>query len=255
MEGGEGQNDHICTVNEVFDDYKGRRSGIISALTTDYEDFYRMCNPEKENFYLIGYPDGKWQVSLPFEEVPSEIPEPTLGINFARDGMVASDWITLVAAHSEAWLFSVAFYFAARFGFDKAQRKTLFNMINDLPTVYEIVTLASKKQLKGKKPVLNHIHSKPKQSFKSQSTEEREGRTMDVKLLHNNEREEEDEEHDNALCGACGQYDGLDEFWICCDKCERWFHGRCVKITPAKAEQLKLYKCSSCSNKKRPHPS
>ena len=24
-------------------------------------------------------------------------------------------------------------------------------------------------------------------------------------------------------------------FWICCDLCKRWFHGKCVKITPAKA--------------------
>ena len=24
-------------------------------------------------------------------------------------------------------------------------------------------------------------------------------------------------------------------FWICCDLCKRWFHGKCVKITLAKA--------------------
>jgi hypothetical protein len=36
---------------------------------------------------LYGNPDGTWEVQLPAEEVPPELPEPALGINFARDGM------------------------------------------------------------------------------------------------------------------------------------------------------------------------
>lgn len=59
---------------------------------------------------------------MPAEEVPPELPEPALGINFARDGMQEKDWLALVAVHSDAWLLSVAFYFGARFGFDKADR-------------------------------------------------------------------------------------------------------------------------------------
>lgn len=61
-------------------------------------------------------------MNLPAEEVPPELPEPALGINFARDGMQEKDWLSLVAVHSDAWLLSVAFYFGARFGFDKADR-------------------------------------------------------------------------------------------------------------------------------------
>ena len=34
-----------------------------------------------------GNSDGTWKVGLPVEEVPPELPEPALGINFARDGM------------------------------------------------------------------------------------------------------------------------------------------------------------------------
>ena len=66
------------------------------------------------------------------------------------------------------------------------------------------------------------------------------------------ESAEEDEEDDEqgATCGACGDNYGTDEFWICCDVCERWFHGKCVKITPAKAEHIKQYKCPSCSGKR-----
>jgi len=62
--------------------------------------------------------------------------------------------------------------------------------------------------------------------------------------------DEEEEEHGDTLCGACGESYAADEFWICCDICEKWFHGKCVKITPARAEHIKQYKCPSCSNKR-----
>ena len=87
-----------------------------------------------------GESTGDWTVDLPAEEVPSELPEPCLGINFARysnaapdpanacirnmyaqpysavcrDGMEQKDWLRLVAAHSDAWLVSVAFYYGAK---------------------------------------------------------------------------------------------------------------------------------------------
>ena len=64
------------------------------------------------------------------------------------------------------------------------------------------------------------------------------------------ENDDDDEEGDTA-CGACGETYARDEFWICCDMCENWFHGKCVKITPARAEHIKQYKCPSCSNNKR----
>ncbi|KAJ6923184.1 hypothetical protein NC652_016741 [Populus alba x Populus x berolinensis] len=111
------------TVEEVFRDLKGRRAGMIKALTTDVEEFYQQCDPEKENLCLYGFPNEQWEVNLPAEEVPPELPEPALGINFARDGMQEKDWLSLVAVHSDAWLLAVAFYFGSRFGFDKTDRQ------------------------------------------------------------------------------------------------------------------------------------
>ncbi|KAH9750174.1 PHD finger protein ALFIN-LIKE 7 [Citrus sinensis] len=128
------------TVEEVFSDFKGRRAGLIKALTADVEKFYQQCDPEKENLCLFGLPNETWEVNLPVEEVPPELPEPALGINFARDGMQEKDWLSLVAVHSDSWLLAVAFYFGARFGFGKNERKKLFQMINDLPTIFEVVT-------------------------------------------------------------------------------------------------------------------
>ncbi|KAG6428579.1 hypothetical protein SASPL_112831 [Salvia splendens] len=236
------------TVEEVFRDFKGRRIGLIKALTTDVEEFFQRCDPEKENLCLYGFPTEQWEVNLPAEEVPPELPEPALGINFARDGMQEKDWLALVAVHSDAWLLSVAFYFGARFGFDKADRKRLFNMINDLPTIFEVVTGASKTQFKDKSSVTTPgvTKAKPKMEKLPKPPTKDEGEALDEE----EEEEEDEEEHGDTLCGACGENYAHDEFWICCDICERWFHGKCVKITPARAEHIKQYKCPSCSNKR-----
>ncbi|KAL3830016.1 hypothetical protein ACJIZ3_018818 [Penstemon smallii] len=250
MDGG-AHNNSPRTVEEVFKDFKGRRNGLIKALTTDVEDFFQQCDPDKENLCLYGFPSERWEVNLPAEEVPPELPEPALGINFARDGMQEKDWLALVAVHSDAWLLSVAFYFGARFGFDKADRKRLFNMINDLPTVFEVVTGASKKQVKDKSSVTNHSGSKSKSNSKASKITKVQPKDEDEGLdVEEEEEEEEEEEHGEAFCGACGENYGADEFWIFCDMCERWFHGKCVKITPARAEHIKQYKCPSCSNKR-----
>ncbi|KAK7388234.1 hypothetical protein VNO78_23045 [Psophocarpus tetragonolobus] len=247
MDGGAHYNPR--TVEEVFRDFKGRRAGMIKALTTDVEEFFQQCDPEKDNLCLYGFPSEQWEVNLPAEEVPPELPEPALGINFARDGMQDKDWLSLVAVHSDAWLLAVAFYFGARFGFDKADRKRMFTMINDLPTIFEVVTGSAKKQTKEKSSISNHTSNKKfslkgreSESVKySKQTKDEEDEVLD---------EEDIEEHGETLCGACGENYASDEFWICCDICEKWFHGKCVKITPARAEHIKQYKCPSCSNKR-----
>ncbi|EEF48030.1 PHD finger protein ALFIN-LIKE 4 [Ricinus communis] len=238
------------TVEEVFRDFKGRRAGMIKALTTDVEEFYQQCDPEKENLCLYGFPNEQWEVNLPAEEVPPELPEPALGINFARDGMQEKDWLSLVAVHSDAWLLAVAFYFGARFGFDKADRKRLFTMINDLPTIFEVVTGTAKKQAKEKSSVSNHSSNKSKSSSKGRGSESGKYSKAQPKDEDEGLDEEDEEEHGDTLCGACGENYAADEFWICCDICEKWFHGKCVKITPARAEHIKQYKCPSCSNKR-----
>jgi len=139
----------IRTIEEIYGDFAARRGALVAALTDDVESFWAECDPNKENLCLYGNSDGTWKVGLPVEEVPPELPEPALGINFARDGMADKEakdsgkpirvvyykWLELVAVHSDAWLMSVAFFFAAKA--EKPDRLKLFNMINQLPTVWE----------------------------------------------------------------------------------------------------------------------
>ncbi|MBA0626174.1 hypothetical protein Godav_003888, partial [Gossypium davidsonii] len=144
----------------------------------------------KDNLCLFGYPNRWWEVNQPVAYLPPEIPEPTLGISFCRNGMQRKDWFSLVAVQSDAWLLA------------RGSESAEFSI--SMQTFYE-------------------------------------ERVSEV--------EDDDKEHGETLCTACGQY-GSDEFWICCDICERWYHCKCVKITPTKAVQIKLYKCPSCGNRR-----
>uniref|UniRef100_A0A6N2M1Y9 PHD finger protein ALFIN-LIKE n=3 Tax=Salix TaxID=40685 RepID=A0A6N2M1Y9_SALVM len=228
------------TVEEIFKDHSARRTALVRALTIEADEVYIQCDPEKENLCLYGHPTESWEVTLPAEEVPPELPEPALGINFARDGMSRKDWLSLVAVHSDCWLLSMAFYFGARL--NRNERKRLFSMINDLPTLFEIVT--------GRKPV----EDKPSAESGSKSKNNTK-RAVDGQARSNSKLNyvEDEDEHGDTICGSCEGNYNADEFWIGCDICERWYHGKCVKITPAKAESIKQYKCPSCSTKKTRH--
>eukprot|EP00271_Cylindrocystis_brebissonii_P002854 TRINITY_DN13623_c0_g1_i1.p1 TRINITY_DN13623_c0_g1~~TRINITY_DN13623_c0_g1_i1.p1 ORF type:complete len:251 (-),score=38.02 TRINITY_DN13623_c0_g1_i1:799-1551(-) len=238
------------TVEEVFKDFTGRREGMLKALTKDVEDFYTQCDPDKENLCLYGYPDETWEVNLPAEEVPPELPEPALGINFARDGMNRKDWLSLVAVHSDAWLLAVAFYYGARF--DKDERGKLFLMINNLPTVFDVVTgKKSPKKAVSANNSTGASNSKAKKEIKR--TAEATPRSAKAAKVEEPppEEEDEEEEHGDTFCGVCGGPYASNEFWIGCDICEKWYHGQCVRITPAKAESIKQYKCPACSKRPR----
>lgn len=126
-------------------------------------------------------------------------------------------------------------------------------MINELPTLYEVV--AEKQQEQRSTTQRNGNKSKPTGNMpKSQSSGHQPKRVLMTPTPPPKEEsdsdEEDAEEQGSTFCGSCGQDTGVDEFWICCDVCERWFHGKCVQVTPAKAKHINQYKCPSCSNKK-----
>jgi hypothetical protein len=108
------------------------------ATRPQVDQLWEQCDPSKENLCLYGYSDGTWEVNAPVEEVPPELPEPTLGINFARDGMKRQEWLSLVAVHADCWLMATTFYNAAKL--DQKGRQRLFDEINSMPTVFEMVS-------------------------------------------------------------------------------------------------------------------
>uniref|UniRef100_A0A0D3AZV9 PHD finger protein ALFIN-LIKE n=1 Tax=Brassica oleracea var. oleracea TaxID=109376 RepID=A0A0D3AZV9_BRAOL len=115
------------TVEHIFINYRLRRVGLLRAFGTGY----------KEDLSLYGYPDGTWDVQEACMVLPPNLPEPAVGINLARDRMRAIDWVTLVAEHCDSWLLSLAFFFSV--GLSRDDRGSLFERINDLPTLAEKV--------------------------------------------------------------------------------------------------------------------
>lgn len=71
--------------------------------------------------------------------------------------------------------------------------------------------------------------------------------------------EEESKELSEFICSECRHaretqelfclcrkpYDET-QFYICCDKCQDWFHGRCVGILQCEAENIDEYICPNC---------
>jgi len=254
------------TPNDVFSDWMQRRTGIVTALTSDVDRMYAAADPERENLCLYGNADGTWQVDLPADEVPPEVPEPALGINFARDGMQKRDWLALVAVHSDCWLLAVAFYNGARL--NKEGRDRLFELINELPTCYEIVSgKAQPTRTNPKKRAAPTQASRP--AGRPARPAARSGKYHEDDDDDEEEEEEEEEEEDEEAaygeaayaeqggggeeegdpCPNCGRLYRNGEFWLACDTCDRWFDGKCVQMTPGKAQRMGDWHCPECAPK------
>lgn len=93
-----------------------------SSLLVNKVHVSRSTFVEKQELCLHGRPDGSWDLNPPEQDVPPELPDPVVGINYARDEMPEKQWISYIAAQSDAWLVYVAFFMAARIGFDKDDR-------------------------------------------------------------------------------------------------------------------------------------
>lgn len=211
----------------------------LPLLKLQVESFYIQSSPERDNLCLYGQSDGTWEVALPCEEVPPELPEPALGVNFARDGMKRSDWLSLVAVHSDSWLMAVAFYNGARL--DQEGRRQLFNDINSLPTCFEIVSGRA-----STKPVGVDAAQVPKRGDIGNNNNNN----------NNNKRQRADDDEDDEGsgggggsddCPICGRKYRNGEFWIACDMCDRWFYGKCVNMNQAKADRQPHWKCPGCA--------
>ncbi|KAG5451025.1 CXXC-type zinc finger protein 1 [Clonorchis sinensis] len=46
----------------------------------------------------------------------------------------------------------------------------------------------------------------------------------------------------------CRSNDG-ERFMIACDRCEEWYHGDCINVTPKQAEQIETFYCHQCRRK------
>ena len=215
------------------------------------------------------------------------MPEPALGINFARNGMARADWLALVAVHSDTWLLAVAFYNGARL--NKEGRERLFDMINELPTCYEVVSGKAADvgdggggggsvAGPGGNGGAQHASNAPGggggggggrgggrggggsgggRPSKAQRVNEEATTAAEAAAAATGNADGGDAgaateayaDGEGDPCPNCGRVYAVGEFWIACDFCDAWYDGECVAMTPAKAQRMGKWKCPVCLNK------
>ena len=142
-------------------------------------------------------------------------------------------------------------------------RDHLFTMISSLRTVEEAL-LASKTyrricHLEGKVHFLCTQSCAQIELFIYSSPTQTELFIISYKQKPRGPFEENEEEEEDAtseyknFCASCGDRYRSNAFWICCNVCDRGYHGRCVKMTARKAEHIEHYECPECCSEKVGH--
>ncbi|XP_046913050.2 nucleosome-remodeling factor subunit NURF301 E(bx) [Dermatophagoides farinae] len=83
----------------------------------------------------------------------------------------------------------------------------------------------------GRKPKHHHHHNR------STATNNNSNDNHKVVIEH--------EDDDKEYCFCKEKYES-EKFYICCDQCNDWFHGRCVGVTCIRADQIDEYFCPRC---------
>ncbi|CAN6355480.1 unnamed protein product [Urochloa humidicola] len=209
-----------CMPEMAFREFTYRRAGLIRALTKDEEAFFRKCDAGTRSLYLYGNDrSASWEVRQ------LEPEEQLLGINLARGNMNRIKWLQHIAMHCDAWLINIAFSRAQNM--TAKEREYLFTRINSLQTV--------------------HTTFLDSDTYHRLCCQEEEVPRPAVE--HNNQTDGEDQ----IICISCDGHYHANAFWICCDICKQWYHGKCVKIRAKQANQVKHFECPECLNEKSGH--
>ncbi len=67
----------------------------------DFDRLFAAADPDLRNMALTATPDGAWSLADPCTRLPAPLPEPTAGVNFAREGMHPTDWAVLVSREGQ----------------------------------------------------------------------------------------------------------------------------------------------------------
>ncbi|URE45871.1 PHD-finger [Musa troglodytarum] len=140
--------------------------------------------------------------------------------------MPEKDWLAHIAIHSDAWLYSYAFYIACALA---------------LMPRPETSSESSKDKSSSKKCSRVRVLGWPLPSIEEEEDVEDEAEQMAAEANHS-----------SITCGACGRWFSDDTgYWIFCDVCGTWYHGNCVRVTPERYKQLRRCRCPRCCRHKR----
>lgn len=231
------------------------------------------CGDQSRVLCLFAHDDGRWTVDEPSPQVPPDLPEPVLGINLVLPAMHEANWLDFLAAHSEAWLLSTAMFRAAqcRPPCGKDERRALFHAINGGPSLVDEVrrangtmpaappqqqaggagaaaaggdSAAGEGKVGGGKAAKQSKKASKEKSAAAKLRKAAEQQQEEARKINPNARIDPEEEwwfdptRNENTCRVCRKIYRKGEFWICCDKCEAWFHGSCVGMTEERSLQM-----------------
>jgi hypothetical protein len=149
--------------------------------------------------------------------------------------MARSDWLALVAVHADTWLIAVAFYNGARL--NREGRERLFELVNELPTCYEVVSGKAADVGDGGAGgrARGAAGGRPAKAARGPADADAAGAAATTYA-----------DGEGDPCPACARLYAVGEFWIACDYCDTWFCGACVAMTPGRAQRMGKWKCPKC---------
>lgn len=122
------------------------------------------------------------------------------------------------------------------------------------------VNSQSKKLINNSGNLKNIINNKrpgrgrpPKHTNRSVSSHKNknDSQSLPTSMMINTSSSTDDGEEDQSYCICNEKYDS-NEFYIFCDFCNEWFHGRCVGVTCLRAEKIAKYRCPVCEGPNSP---
>ncbi|KAK3138971.1 hypothetical protein QOZ80_5AG0375910 [Eleusine coracana subsp. coracana] len=244
---------NLVTTNNVqrlFREFTRRRAGLIRAITTGLKPMH-----------LYGHTDGSWEVSEPELHMAPWHPKMAFGINKVRDNMERVQWLQEIARRCDAWLISVSYFNGAKSMLNADGRELLFNSINGLPTVHEFFMDSDTYHR------LCHENEERSRAADDDIIEVDEEEDMDdyEQMKNDDDYKEFENEEDSkevvdyckdansTFCSICDRPYHRNGFWIQCDVCKGWLHGKCGNIKDNQVNHLKYYECPDCCFDKTGH--
>lgn len=213
------------SVDDVFENYKGRRAGLLKAFNSGLSMLLKEAKgipvntPYVKRKVLLGLPDESWTLEYARYCTSEQPPQPQLLLAFDK-GVHWHEWASRMADLSDAWLISMFGYLSKSFSLQ--EREDLIKKISNFRSLKDEITPEC--------PVAEQFDmNKAPPVFKPECVLRRLPPSPCMR----------------RLCSYVADNTDRDD-WIQCDRCYLWYHCNCCNLNLHKAKECQSYHCAKC---------